>query len=224
MDLPRIIWNKQQKGLRAALSHPEQHDKAIDLFLSQHAMIHSADMSGTELFSFEDEIWQGLEDRFARYIPPKFEHSIAWCIWHLTRCEDITMNMLVAGAAQLLQKGWLEKMRVPECDTGNAMKADEMANFNAKIEITDLRGYRRAVGRRTREIIRALKPGDFKRKIDPQRIQQIREEGAVLASQQWLLDYWGGQTIAGLLLMPPTRHSMVHLNEALRIKQKVIQE
>jgi hypothetical protein len=219
MDLARITWNKQQKALRAALFLPEEHDQAIDLYLSQHAMIHSAEMSGTGLHSFEDEIWQGLEDRCARHIPPGSEHSIAWCIWHLTRCEDITMNMLVAGAAQLLQKGWLEKMRVTEHDTGNAMNADEMANFNAKIEIIELRGYRQTVGQRTREIIRALKPGDFKRKIDPQRIQQIKKEGAVLASQQWLLEYWGGQTIAGLLLMPPTRHSMVHLNEALRIKQ-----
>jgi hypothetical protein len=36
-----------------------------------------------------------------------------------------------------------------------------------------------------------------------------------------VLEYWGGLTYAGLLLMPPTRHNFIHLNEALRVKKKV---
>jgi hypothetical protein len=51
-------------------------------------------------------------------------------------------------------------------------------------------------------------------------LQQVLDEGAVVQEAQGLLDYWGGLNIAGLLLMPPTRHNFVHLNEALRIKQK----
>jgi len=35
-----------------------------------------------------------------------------------------------------------------------------------------------------------------------------------------VIDYWSGLTLAGLLLMPPTRHNFIHLNEALRLKQK----
>ena len=40
-------------------------------------------------------------------------------------------------------------------------------------------------------------------------------------SAREIVDYWGGLTIAGLVLMPPTRHNFVHLNEALRIRQKL---
>jgi hypothetical protein len=36
----------------------------------------------------------------------------------------------------------------------------------------------------------------------------------------YLLDYWGKQKVAGLLLMPATRHLMVHLNEAVRLKAR----
>jgi hypothetical protein len=32
---------------------------------------------------------------------------------------------------------------------------------------------------------------------------------------------WSKRTVAGLLPMPPTRHNFLHLNEALRIKQKL---
>ena len=45
-------------------------------------------------------------------------------------------------------------------------------------------------------------------------------EGAVLEVASDLIDYWAKRTIAGLLLMPATRHNLVHLNEALRLKQK----
>jgi hypothetical protein len=223
MDLNHKLWNEQQRALRIAIVRPEEHDKVLKLFLVQHAMLHAAEMSRTGLWSFENNIWQGLDDASARTILEKFEHSIVWCFWHLTRCEDITMNLLIAGTQQLLLRdGWFERMQVPARDTGNAMNANEMADFSARIDINALRAYRLAVGRRTREIVRALQPEDFKRKTDPVRLQQVLTEGAVLPSEQWLIDYWSGLTVAGLLLMPPTRHNLVHLNEAMKIKQKSI--
>jgi hypothetical protein len=46
------------------------------------------------------------------------------------------------------------------------------------------------------------------------------DEGAVVEAAQGLIDYWGRRNIAGLLLMPATRHNFIHLNEALRIKHR----
>jgi hypothetical protein len=48
----------------------------------------------------------------------------------------------------------------------------------------------------------------------------VQDERAVLEAASDITDYWGKRTIAGLLLMPATRHNLVHLNEALRLKQK----
>jgi len=140
-------------------------------------------------------------------------------MWHTSRCEDITMNMLVAGCPQVLHSGgWLEQMKISIRDTGNAMTAAEIAGFSAGVDIAAVRGYRSAVGRRTREIIQQLPPGSFKQKVDPARIQQVLAEGAVLETTRWLTDYWGSRTFAGLLKMPATRHNFVHLNEAMRLK------
>jgi len=58
-------------------------------------------------------------------------------------------------------------------------------------------------------------------KVDPERLNQILKEGAVVEEAHEVLEYWGGLTYAGLLLMPPTRHNLIHLNEGLRIKKKV---
>ena len=69
--------------------------------------------------------------------------------------------------------------------------------------------------------ISGLSPEDLKKKVDPQRLQRVLAEGAVEPAAMGLIEYWGGRSVAGLLLMPPTRHNFVHLNEALRLKQKI---
>jgi hypothetical protein len=44
---------------------------------------------------------------------------------------------------------------------------------------------------------------------------------AEMESYSGILDYWGGGDVASLLLMPVTRHQIIHMNEALEIKRKV---
>lgn len=217
----RKFWNEQQQVLQCLLNKGEDFPHAIQLFLSQHALLHAAEMSQVGFPTLEDEIWQGLTDQAARCIPPKAEHSIAWVFWHLTRIEDITMNLLVAGKAQLFEKeDWLARLGVADKDTGNAMSEQRIADLSAHVDIPALRLYRLAVGRRTRQMVQSLSPEEMNKKVDPFRLQRVLAEGAVEPAAMGLIDYWGGRTIAGLLLMPPTRHTFIHLNEALRLKQK----
>jgi hypothetical protein len=221
MESYRKLLNKQQTELRRVLLSFSQHDKAIQLFMGQHAMLHSAEMAQSGSWSFEDEILDDMTEEQIRRIPQKYEHSIAWLIWHMARIEDVTMNMLVAGTAQILHRdNWLKKMKVTYQDTGNAMSVEDVSNLSAKIDIESLRKYRLAVGRRTREIAKELQPEELKQKVDPSRLQQVMDEGAVVEAARGLIDYWGRRSIAGLLLMPPIRHNIVHLNEALRLKRR----
>jgi hypothetical protein len=223
MDPIRKAWNDQQQALRQALENSGDHTQAIDLFLRQHAALHTAAVSRTGLYSFEDDIWLGLSEAHTRSIPPGFEHSIAWIFWHLTRIEDVTMNVLVAGGQQVfLSGGWLPKLGVTLQDTGNAMSPETIAALSASLNIAELRAYRIAVGQSTRRVVQELSPQDLKKKVDPGRLQRLLEEGAVEPAASGLLEYWGGLTITGLLLMPPTRHIFVHFTEAQRIKGKLI--
>jgi hypothetical protein len=223
IDPQRKQWNQQQQALQKALSPGGDPTRAVEIFLSQHAMLHSAHISQSGLFSFEDEIWQGLSEEAARCIPPKMDHSIVWIFWHLARIEDATMNLLVAGSPQLLlSQGWLERMKATARDTGNAMSPAEIAELSASIDIAALREYRSAVGGRTRQIVSQLQPHLLKQKVDPVWLQRVMDEGAVVEAARGLIDYWGNRTISGLLLMPPTRHNFIHLNEAERIKKKLL--
>ena len=222
MEPNRKYWNEQEQLLQNALARGSDHKHAIDLFLQQHAMTHSAQMSGAGLWSFEDEVLQGLADNAIRQIPPKGEHSIAWVLWHLARIEDITINLLVAGRPQLFtDEGWDDRLKAPIRHSGNAMNVEDVATLSAALDIPALKAYRMAVGRRTREVVLQIEPHELKQKVSSSRLQTVRETGSVLDEANEIIAYWGGRTIAGLLLMPPTRHNFLHLNEALRIRQKL---
>jgi|BarGraNGADG00211_3_1021988.scaffolds.fasta_scaffold13553_2 uncharacterized damage-inducible protein DinB len=213
---------KQQTELYRILMSFNDPEEAIQLFLNQHAMLHSSKMAHTESWSFEDEVFSDLSEDQIRRIPRNCFHSVAWLIWHIARCEDITMNLLVAGSPQILHRdNWLEKMKITECDTGNAMDEEGVANLSNTVDIEALRAYRVAIGRRTREIVKQIQPEELRQKVEPSRLQQVRDEGAVVEAANGILDYWGRRNIAGLLLMPATRHNLVHLNEALQLKRRV---
>jgi hypothetical protein len=47
-------------------------------------------------------------------------------------------------------------------------------------------------------------------------------EGALLPEADVLVEYWSRKKAYQLLLMPPTRHLMVHLNEAQKLKVIVL--
>jgi len=222
MDPNRKRWNEQLKLLRQALNDPEDHQTAIDLFLRQHAMVHDVEMSNSGLHSFSDEVWDGASEATLRCVPPKFEHSIAWIIWHLARIEDMTMNGLLAGKTQVFFQGdWHTKLKIELRHSGNVVMDDaDVSELSQTIDIDALKEYRRTVGRSTQEAVTALEPDELERKVEPIRLQELLENGSVVEEASDLLTYWGNLTIAGLLLMPPTRHNLVHLNEALKVKKK----
>lgn len=167
LDPYRKSWNQAQQALRDALSRPADHPKAVELFLGQHAKVHSSTITHSGVYSFDDGLWQDLTEPAARRIPAKCEHSIAWMIWHMARIEDMTMNVLLAGSGQVLNRdNWLERMNIAFCDTGNTMNGQEITKLSALIDIEALKAYRMTVGTRTRDIVMQLQPADTRRKVD----------------------------------------------------------
>ena len=220
-DANRRRWNAGQQKLRRALSAGSR--EAISLFLDQHAMVHAGKLTQSVLWSFEDEILNDMAEEQIRCIPASAGHSVAWILFHLARIEDMTMNLLVAGTPQLFtSKDWRGKLKVDIFHSGNAMDELTIAALSARIDIPGLLAYRQAVGRRTRQLVQKLTPEDFDQKIDPLRLQKVMEQGALLPGAIGILNYWSRRTVAGLLVMPPTRHNFLHLNEALRIKGQIL--
>jgi hypothetical protein len=223
IETNRKLLLKKQTDLRRFMTIAGQFDVAMQLFFEQHASLHSARVSESEIWSFEDVLLEDITDEQFRRIPRKSEHSIAWVIWHLARIEDTAMNILVADSSQIFsQIDWEIRLGVPFKHCGNEMSEQEMQILSQEIDLITLRDYRVAVGRRTREIVSHLQPDDLKKKVGPTRIKRVLDEGAILEKSHGITDYWRKRDIAGLLLMPASRHNLVHLGEALKLKKRKI--
>ena len=211
------MLNQKQTELRRAMEG-SQHEHAIALFLAQHARLHAAEMAGAA-WSYQDKVLADLDEMQIRRIPRTEEHSVLWCLWHITRIEDVTMGLLVAKGNEVREEGqWDAKLCAPIIHTANALSATEVAELSQAVDINALLAYRNAVGKRTQKIVTRLEPGTLQKKVGPAQIERVSAKGLVHPDAQGVIDYWRKRTVAGLLLMPASRHILVHLNEAARIK------
>jgi hypothetical protein len=218
----RRYWSSQQQILRRWLMKDRNFQQALPLVLSQHAMMHTASLQPGGHWSYQDEVLNGLDGAQMRCIPKSSAHSVAWALWHITRIEDVTTNILLADTPQLLHHGnWLSKLGTSYEGVGNELSPDEIAEVSATINLKALLAYRLAVGKRTRAIVRRLKPEILWATPASERMQRLSTEGAVSERAAWLLKYWGGHPSANLLLMPATRHGFMHLNEIQRMLPKL---
>lgn len=220
----RKLWSENHKKLSNCILNPDLHESAVELFLYLHALLFSSQLTHSQLITLEDELFNDITEEALRKYPvktPGTKNSIVWHLWHTTRIEDMTMNTLVHNDDQILFSGdWYNQLKVDFMHSGNGMSEEEVGELSSRINIDALFAYRLEVGRKTREIISSIIPGQLKEAVDPARLQKLEDQGAVKKEESWLLDYWGKKTIAGLVLMPATRHNFVHLNKSIRIKQK----
>ena len=221
MNEYRKQWNDRQSEFQIALKSKKYYE-AIEICLLQHAIVHSGIMTENKFPSFEDELWNNLDDNTFRTLPQNGNYTIAWHIYHVTRIEDITMNYLVVEKDDLFKtENWQKKLNISFTDTGNAMDNNQVKKLSTDINIEELKAYRLEVGKKTRNIILSFKPDDIKRKVKADQIKKILDNGFVVKEASWLLDFWGRKNISGLLLIPVTRHNLVHLNDSEEIKKKL---
>lgn len=214
-------WNPRQADLRQALKDSEL-EKAKSLLFELHSQVHSSKVYANISSTFMDEIWEGLSEKAFRTMPSPKHVTIAWNIWHITRIEDITTSILIAGSSQILNEKWLKKLNTKVKDTANAMSKDEILSFSNEMSMEELRNYRDMVGLKSKEIIENLKKEDLKRTFKETQLDRILIEGGLISHPEsiWLLDFWGKKNISGILLMPVTRHQIVHLNDCCKLKAK----
>ncbi|MDP5274954.1 DinB family protein [Chengkuizengella axinellae] len=221
----RQAWNAKHRELTKSIMKTEEHDQAVDLILSTQGLIYSSEMAGSLGIHGEDILFSDITEDIMRCYPvpcSDTRNSIVWHLWHIARVEDITMNILVAGGQQVLSSdNWTERMNIRFSHSGNDMNESEISELSSSIDIESLLAYRIAVGRQTRVIVKSLKPSQFREKIQSSRIQRLFDEQMLNEGSKWLAEYWSKKTIAGLFLMPTTRHNFLHMNKCIRIKNKI---
>ena len=217
----RKHWTTQQDQLRKALSSRTRFEEAIALFQSQHAAVHTAEISGAANWSLHDEVLQGLTETQIKAVPRPGQNSIAWLLWHITRIEDMTINTLMLDQAQVWTHEWAGKLVFPLSDCGAGMEAQDVADFSAQISVRALLDYRAAVGRRTRETLPRLNADLAKEIVPTSRVQSLVDEGAISSRANWLFEFYTKRPRGFFLTRTATSHNFIHLKEAGRVAKKL---
>lgn len=211
--------SEEHKELSTLIRKKNSFRESMQLLLRLHASLHLSVVSGSEPNEV-DALLEDLTPQEAAAMPEKNGETINWAIWHMARIEDITMNVLAAKKNQVFTGDIQKRINTTLTDTGNALTQEEIGVFSIQVRLPELIAYWNEVGSRTRAVVSELTSDDMSRPVEKNNLDAVLEAGGVTNHQDsvWLLDYWGSKNIAGLLLMPPTRHLMLHLNDCCRWK------
>ena len=219
----RKNWTRQQTQLRQLLSAKANFSAGIQLFLQQHAAVHTAAVSNCPAWSLQDEVLLGLEEEQYRVCPRPGMNSIAWLLWHTARIEDITLSFLVFNQTQvLLREDWAARLGLPLRDVGAGMDESDVANLSAQISIRGLLDYRAAVGRNTQSGALQLQATQLKEIVPASTVQQLVADGSISARAGWLADFYSERP-KGFFLTRITSHNFLHLAEAGRVPKLLAQ-
>jgi DinB superfamily len=190
---------------------------ARELFLDQHAAVHSAAVGGNKM-SAAERTFAGLTDEQMRVRPREDLNSLAWLMWHIARAEDILVSRVLSGRAQVFDDAWLRRLAITRRDFGIGMTSPEVTELTKQIDLGALREYRDAVGRRTREIVGAFGPNDWDGQVAVDNVQQAAAEGGFGARTETMVKMLPGRPRAAVLSGIALLHCSGHMGEANTVR------
>jgi hypothetical protein len=188
----------------------------LAFFLSQHAAVHAGDVSG-QAFAAQ-RVFSELSEDQLRVRPGRSLNSLVWLLWHMARTEDVAVNLVVAGRAQVLDDEWTHRMNVPWRIIGTGMTGDEVTEMTARADVAAVRAYRSAVGIRTREVVRALPAEAWDGIVSDEDIKRAAATGAFRDWVEGARYPWLGWSRADQLASSALRHNAAHIGEAVTIR------
>jgi DinB superfamily len=190
---------------------------ARDLFLDQHAFMQSAAVGGNKM-SAAERAFAGLSDEQMRVRPREDLNSLAWLMWHIARAEDIMVNQVLNGRAQVFEDGWAKRLGITRRDFGIGMSSPEVTELTRLIDLNALREYRDAVGQRTRDIVSGFKAQDWDGQVSAEGMHAAAAAGAFGVRTEGLLKAFTGRPRAAVLSGLAIFHPAAHMGEATTVR------
>ena len=211
-------WSEMNKTLQLQIKRKDSFATGIDTLLELRRNLME------QIMQFRTEL---MDDDFSAmpYMNVKGYHNktIAYSLWHVFRIEDIVAHSLIANDEQILFKGdYQSRIKSPIITTANELVKEEIGDFSKKLSIEELYNYIADVDESTTRILKALTYNDLKEKISDDRRKQLETLNVVSMDENahWLIDYWCGKDVKGLIQMPFSRHWIMHIEACLKIRDK----
>ena len=212
-------WSELNKTMQAQIKKKDTYEAGIDtLFDLRNQLMET-------LTSFNEELSREEFDAIP-FINADGYHSktIAYSIWHIFRIEDIVAHTLISETEQVLLAGnYQERINSPIITTGNELVKEQIADFSKQLNLKELYAYILEVKDSAEKIINSLSYDDLKKKISEERKEYLKSLNVVSDDENaiWLIDYWCGKDIRGLIQMPFSRHWIMHIEASQRIKNRI---
>ncbi len=194
---------------------------SIALFLEQHARNHSSKVAKpAEGTNGEDSALQGVTDAQLRKVPQAGMNSVAWVLWHMARSEDVGVH-LAGGVKQVFEEGnWAAKMHVADRGSGSGHTPEDVAKLSSDVDLGALRDYRVAVGQRTQQVLKGLKPAALDEKVTLAAIKRAISVGAYGEKPDVanLEKTWPTRSRAYAISVYAVTHNVGHFGEITTIK------
>jgi len=188
-----------------------------DLFLDQHAAVHSVAVGGNKM-SAAERTFAGLTDEQMRVRPREDLNSLAWLMWHIARAEDVFVNPVLAARPQVFDDTWKRRLRISRPDFGIGMTSAEVTELTREIDLGALREYRDAVGLRTRDVVSGFKPPDWEGQVAVDAIERAAGQGAFGARTETIVKAFPGRPRRTLLSGIALFHASGHMGEAATVR------
>jgi hypothetical protein len=212
-------WSDKNKKMQSLIGKKESFDEGIAVLLELREALF--DQITSIVNTYPGEVFYQMPFAGAKGYHSK---TLAYSMWHIFRIEDIVAHTLIRQDSQILfAEDWLHRINSPIITTGNELKGEEIAEFSTKLDVSVLYEYCKAVMESTDTLLRELQHKDLKRKFTDDDRNRIIETGSVSKDEDafWLIDYWCGKDVKGLIQMPFSRHWIMHIEAMCRIKNEL---
>ena len=212
-------WSEMNKEMQALLSKEATFPEGIKKLFALRKSLFEQITQIVATFpaeAFYQMPFAGAEGYHAK--------TLSYSIWHIFRIEDIVAHEMIAGDQQVLfSQGFLKAIHAPIITTGNELSGGGIAEFSKQLNLQALYRYAQEVMQSTNQILMNLNFSGLKRKFGEDMIEKLQRTGCVsdADSASWLIDYWCGKDVLGLIRMPFSRHWIMHIEAMQRIKNKL---
>ena len=212
-------WSEMNKQMQALLAKEATFPDAVDQLIALRKSLFEQVAQIVATFP-EEAFYQMPFSRAEGY----HSKTLSYSIWHIFRIEDIVAHEMIAGDQQVLfAQGFDRSIHSPLVTTGNELSGDEIAAFSKKLDVKELYRYAQEVMNASNRMLKQLTFADMKRRFGDEMIEKLKKTGCVSQDENasWLIGYWCGKDIRGLIRMPFSRHWIMHIEAMQRIKNRL---
>ena len=211
-------WAELNKTMQLQIKKKDTYATGIETLLALRKMLME------QIIQFKNEL---SNDDFSAmpYMNAKGYNNktIAYSLWHIFRIEDIVAHSLIENNEQILFVGdYQRRIKSPIITTANELVKEEIKDFSNKLSIEELYNYIAEVDASTTQILKALTYSDMKGKVTDESRKRLETLNVVSTDENayWLIDYWCGKDVKGLIQMPFSRHWIMHIEACIKIRDK----